>query len=109
MIRSVIIVILFFSFASCATIFTKKSYELELNSYSNTKVQVYDSIYKLPTKLNVIRSKNNLPIILISDSLNKEFILKPSISPKFLYGNLSFVHFAPIGYLIDLTTVKRFY
>lgn len=104
-----LLIIIVFSFTSCATIFTKKTYQLEIKSYSNTKVKVNDSIYNLPAKVNVKRSKKDLSIILISDTLNKKYTLKPSISPKYLYGNLSFVHFAPVGYLVDLTNEKRFY
>ena len=104
-----LIIIIFLSLASCATIFTKRTYEMEIKSYSNTKIKINDSIYDLPAKVNVKRSKNDLLITLISDTLNKTYTLKPSISPKYLYGNLSFVHFAPVGYLIDLTNEKRFY
>lgn len=109
MIKKLATIFLIFSLTSCATIFTKKTYKLEIKSFANTKVKVYDSIYNLPAKIEVKRSKNVLPIVLISDTINKNYTLKPSINPKYLYGNLSFVHFAPVGYLVDLTTEKRFY
>ena len=109
MIKKLVTIVLIFSLTSCATIFTKKTYKLEIKSFANTKVKVYDSIYNLPAKIEVKRSKNVLPIVLISDTIKKNYLLKPSISPKYLYGNLSFVHFAPIGYLVDLKTEKRFY
>ena len=107
--QNLLLLIIFISLTSCATIFTKKTYELEIKSYTNTKIKINDSIYNLPAKVNVKRSRKDLPIILISDTLNKKYTLKPSISPKYLYGNLSFVHFAPVGYLVDLTNEKRFY
>ncbi|MCZ8198685.1 MAG: hypothetical protein O9267_13860 [Flavobacterium sp.] len=109
MIKKLVTIVLIFSLTSCATIFTKKTYKLEIKSFANTKVKVYDSIYNLPAKIEVKRSKNVLPIVLISDTIKKNYSLKPSINPKYLYGNLSFVHFAPIGYLVDLTNGKRFY
>ena len=107
--QNLILLIILLSLTSCATIFAKKTYELEIKSYSNTKIKINDSIYNLPAKVNVKRSRKDLPIILISDTLNKKYNIKSSISPKYLYGNLSFVHFAPVGYLVDLTNEKRFY
>lgn len=109
MIKKLVAIVLIFSLTSCATIFTKKTYKLEIKSFANTKVKVYDTIYNLPAIIEVKRSKNVLPIVLISDTIKKNYSLKPSISPKYLYGNLSFVHFAPVGYLVDLTNEKRFY
>ena len=70
---------------------------------------MYDSIYNLPAKVKVKRSKKNLPIQLITDTLIKDYIIKPSVSPQFLYGNLAWVSAAPYAYIIDWTNPKRFY
>ena len=109
MIKKLLPLILVGSLTSCATLFSKKSYDLEIASDANSRVKVYDSIYTLPASVQVLRSKDSLPMVLISDTVSKNYILQPSVSPKYLYGNLGFVHFAPLGYLVDLTTVKRFY
>lgn len=109
MIKKIVILFLLFCLTSCATLFTKKTYEMEFKSAPNTKVKVDDSLYNLPAVIEIKRSKKDLPIVLFSDSLQKKYLLKASISPKYIYGNLAFVHFAPLGYLVDLSTEKRFY
>ncbi len=109
MFKSIFLVVMVFCFTSCATVFSKRTYDLEITSHENTKAKVYDSIYNLPAKVNVTRSKNDLTVVLISDTVTTNYSLQPSINPKYLYGNLSFVHLAPVGYLVDLTTQKRFY
>jgi hypothetical protein len=95
---------------SCATLINRKTYDLRLISKEpNLQVQIKDSIYKLPAKVNVKRSKNDLPIRLISDTLIRNIIIKSSPSPAFVYGNLLWAEFCPIGYLVDFTNKKRFY
>ncbi|MNK06458.1 hypothetical protein D3C87_243570 [compost metagenome] len=95
---------------SCATIFNSKEYQLKIYS-NNTKAQakVYDSVYKLPADVAVKRSKDDLKVTLITDSLNKEFTVKSRLSPEFRWGNIAFVPVMPIGYITDLTNPKRFY
>lgn len=109
MTRRLLPLLLLVLLSSCATIFSKKTYEMEVRSNTYTKVKVYDSVFDLPAKIEVKRSKENLSIAFISDTVSKNHFIKASVSPKYLFGNLSFVHFAPVGYLIDLTTQKRFY
>lgn len=94
---------------SCATIFNSKEYQLKIHS-NNTKAQakVYDSIYKLPADVAVKRSKDDLKVTLITDSLNKEFTVKSRLSPEFRWGNIA-MPIMPIGYVTDLTNPKRFY
>ena len=93
---------------SCATIFSKKNYQIQIQSNAeNAKVKIYDSIYNLPASVSVKRSKNDLTIVFINDTVSKNHILKSRISPKFIVGNLFF--YPPFSYLIDFNNEKRFY
>lgn len=95
---------------SCATVITKKHYIMKINTNApNAQAFVYDSIYNLPLTLKVKRSKNDLKIKLISDSLTRDFIVKSSPNPAFIYGNLLWLEVSPAAYLIDFTNQKRFY
>lgn len=95
---------------SCATIFNGKEYQLKIYS-DNAKAQakVYDSIYTLPADVAIKRSKEDLKVTLITDSINKEFAVKSRLSPEFIWGNVAFVPIMPLGYGVDLTNPKRFY
>lgn len=96
--------------SSCATMTKKKEYVLKIYSNEvNTKVQVKNNIYDLPVEIKVKRSKNDLPIKLISNTETKDYILKPSLNPEFVFGNLIWTGLSPAAYLIDLTNQKRFY
>jgi hypothetical protein len=89
---------------------SRKTYDLRVISKKpNLQMQVNDSIYKVPVKVNVRRSKNDLPIRLISDTLTRNKIIKSSPRPAFIYGNLLWMEFCPIGYIVDFTNNKRFY
>lgn len=95
---------------SCSTIFNKKNYNLKIQSNEkDAKVKILDSIYDLPTTVKVKRSKENLNLQLITDSLQKSYELEPRLTNNFKYGNLAFIYFAPAAYAVDLTTHKRYY
>jgi len=96
--------------SSCATILNEKNYNIYVKTNSPKKAQIKynDSIYELPTMLNVQRSKNDLSMTLISDTLKKDFLIKSSLSEEFVYKNLVWLPFAPIGYLVDLSNDKRY-
>ena len=93
-------------FSSCATIRLDKTYKLNVESEEVSKIKYNDSIYNLPTKITVNRSKVPLILTYITDSVNKEITIKRKLHPNFIYGNLP-TYF--IGYFIDLTNPKRFY
>ncbi len=98
------------SFNSCATVLNKTKYNIRINSTElPAKVNLNDTILDLPASLKILRSKNDLPIELITDSSNREFVLKSSPSPTFVFGNLLWTYLCPAAYLIDLTNQKRFY
>lgn len=89
---------------------TRRNYNVEIYSNeSNSKAQILDSTYDLPTKINLKRSKNDLDIQLILDTSKISFIVKTSPNPAFLYGNLLWMQVSPAAYLIDFTNQKRFY
>ena len=97
-------------FASCATVFNKKEYTVHMYAdKGDMKVKVYDTLYSLPAGVKVTRSKYNLPITVISDSVTKDAIIEPGMSPTFFYGNVSAMWACPIPYAIDLFSQKRFY
>ena len=107
---NIIAIIIVLNFSSCASFTSKNNYDIKITSYvNNSKVQVNDSlIYDLPANITVKRSKDSLNLTLLTDSLKKNFIAVPSISRRFLYGNMLFIYFSPVAYLVDLTNIKRF-
>ena len=99
-----------FCLTSCATIFNKKQYKLKIYSTTaNVRAKVYDSVYSLPADVSVKRSKDDLKVTMITDSLSRELIVRPRLSPQFCWGNMGFLSLMPVGYLTDLTNSKRFY
>ena len=95
-----------FCLVSCATIFTKKEYNVKLYSnITNAKAKVKDSLYMLPANVTVKRSKEVLPITLITNTDTLHILLKPRLNVQFIYGNIAFGY---LGYLTDLTNKKRF-
>ena len=96
--------------SSCATILKTKSYELNVSSdQRNSQVQIYDSVYSLPAQVEVKRSKQDLPMVLILDSSKVDFVVRSAPNPTFLYWNLIGFYTCPIFYGVDLTNSKRFY
>ena len=95
---------------SCATLINKQEYPLEIISNAkDSKIQLKDSTYELPTKILIRRSKSDLVLTLLSDTIKREFVVKSSPNGPFLYGNLLWAEFCPIAYLIDFSNSKRFY
>jgi hypothetical protein len=110
MAKNTLLILLIFSLSSCATIFNKKTQTLSISTNSiNATVKINDSIYKLPAKVIVKRSKKELPIELVSDSLTTKYTLLPSVDGKFVFGNLAFFELLPAAYITDFTNQKRFY
>ncbi|MCL2039057.1 MAG: HEAT repeat domain-containing protein [Bacteroidetes bacterium] len=104
-----IFLIFLLTFSSCATIVNKKTTEVNIISNSDS-VQVYinnDSLnwHTLPTKIDVMRSKNNLKITVQKDTVQKQIEVKSKNSNIFWFGNLCSYG---LGYIADLTNSKRF-
>jgi hypothetical protein len=94
---------------SCATIFTKKSYDLKIDSSVHGKVEIKDSVYKLPATVKVKRSKEDLTIKLIADTTTTHYTIRSAPNTHFVFFNLLWFELCPIAYLVDLTNQKRFY
>ncbi len=75
----------------------------------NALVEINDSIYNLPATVRIKRSKEDLTIKLLNDSLKKDYVVKASPNAMFLYGNLICYPILPIMYGVDFTNQKRFY
>lgn len=94
--------------SSCSTILKSKTYKVKVTSnLKNAKVKTNDSVYKLPTNIEVKRSKEDLNLILISDTLKLDYKVLASPHQTFLYWNL--IGFAPLNYVVDFTNDKRFH
>jgi len=105
-----LVVIVALTCASCATTLTRKTYPLRISSTSaNAQLEYNDSLFQLPAEITVRRSKNDLQLRLIDDSVNIDYTVKSSPNPAFVYWNLLGFQACPAAYLIDLTTQKRFY
>lgn len=94
---------------SCATTMLRKTYNLKiLSDGSNDTVAIQNTRYPLPARVRVERSRQELHMILISDSLTRTYTVKAVLNPTFIYGNLGGVYFSLVGYIVDLTNSKRF-
>ncbi len=103
-------IIFIIAYTSCATIMKNDKYPLTVSSPQvGAKLQFNDSIYQLPSSIEVYRTRYPLELTLLSDSVSKDFILKSRPSPAFLFGNLCFLYGAPLGYLFDYASGKAFY
>ena len=110
MTQKIILQIISIYLSSCATIINRGSYNLKVTSNApNAQVQINDSTFRLPLKLNIKRSNKDLPVTLISATLTKDFIIKASPNPEFVFGNLMWAELCPVAYLVDLTNRKRYY
>jgi hypothetical protein len=106
----VVVILLSFLLISCATVLSKRSYNVTISSQSNRdSAEINNNRYSLPAIVKVKRSSEDLGIKLISDETILNFNIKPSPTPTFLFGNLFWVTASPAAYLIDLTNQKRFY
>jgi hypothetical protein len=91
---------------SCATVFSRKSYNLNVGSTTpGDKVEINNQTYSLPAEVLVTRAKTDLSLKLTSDTTITDYKIQSSLSPTFVYWNLLY----PFGYLIDLTNQKRFH
>ena len=100
-----------FIFSSCATLIHQRSVDIDVHSNSDS-VKICanldtDTWYNTPTRINTIRSKNDLLITARKDSLQKTFHIKSTLSTAFWLGNL-FSGAGVVGYAIDFTNPKRF-
>ncbi len=108
--RNILFLIPIIFFSSCATIILKKDYTIKVTTdMPNAKAEIFDSIYSLPAEFSIKRSKDDLNIKLLSDSLERQYIVKASPNSVFLYANLICYPLIPAMYGVDFTNQKRFY
>jgi hypothetical protein len=105
MLKTIISFLIPLLFFSCASSRLDETYKLEIKSDRISKVQYRDSIFNLPTKIEVFRSDKPLQLTYIIDTIKTKHIIKPKLNTNYTYGNLFFCW----GYLIDLRNSKRFY
>lgn len=99
-----------FLLSSCCALLDHTHYSAYFDANtSDAKLQVNDSVYKLPSYVELERSNKDLEVQLNSEEVSRSYTLRPSVSPTFLYSNIFLHYTAPLGYLIDLRTPKRFY
>ncbi len=94
---------------ACATLTNQSRQNVVV--YSNQKqasATINNNTQTLPATFRVTRSKENLQVKLKTDSLIREFDVKPTLSKKFKTGNLLFLFYCPYTYLVDLTNPRRF-
>lgn len=94
---------------SCSTVFRTKTHTINVfTNAAEAKVTVNDSVYSLPAKIELLRSKK--PVTLSYQSENKQLdtIVSAVKGPVFYLGNLPSLPFFGVGYWVDLTTQKRF-
>lgn len=90
---------------SCATILNKEQQALHFYTDTNSEsLKIKDVVYSLPTDVHITRSKENLTVNLLTDSLAVEYTILSEDDPVFLMGNI----FIPFGYIVDLKSDKRF-
>lgn len=108
--RNLIFLIPIILLSSCATLILRKDYDIRVSSnVQNAKAEIQDSVYSLPAEFRIRRSKEDLKIKLLSDSLERNYIVKASPNAAFVYANLICYPILPIMYGIDFTNQKRFY
>lgn len=94
---------------SCSTVFRTKTQTI--NVFSNAQkatVTVNDSIYSLPAKVELLRSKKPVTFSYKSDNKQFDTIVPGKSGPLFYLGNLVTSPFFGVGYWVDLMSHKRF-
>lgn len=94
---------------SCSTVFRTKTQKINVfSNATSSHVKVNDSVYLLPAKIEVLRSKNPLLISYNSNNKNFDTIIRSGKGPVFYLGNLPTIPLLGVGYWVDLTNQKRF-
>ena len=102
--RTFILFLIIFTLTSCAAIFNKETYDIKISSNEkDAKVKVNDTIYELPAKVKVHRSKEDLELTLIKDTLNLDYKAKAINSSAFYFNTLY-----PPFYIFDWISDKKF-
>jgi hypothetical protein len=96
---------------SCATVFSRKSYQAHFFSdLDSGRMVIGDRIYRLPASVPVVRARKPLCVTLLgSGGFQREYHIKSSPTPLAVYGNLGLMYLFPVGYAVDYATRQGFY
>ena len=99
------------SFYSCATLINNEQTRIEIHSFpdSATICLDNDSCYKSPVILDVPRNYSDFNVVVKNDSIEKSVRIKSRVAPEFSLGNLLFVYYCPIGYIVDASSRQKIY
>lgn len=95
--------------SSCSTVFRSKTQNVNVfSNATNAQVTVNDSVYTLPAKIKLLRSKT--PVNFSYQSENKKFdtIIPSKSGPLFYLGNIVTSPLLGVGYWVDLMNHKRY-
>ena len=109
--KTLLLLILPALLASCASIINNPSYKLAIRSNAdNASVKVYDSIYPLPAKVTVKRSKDSLALTLLSETVTKDYKVKATDEAITVAGNIAALGiFSPVAIYVDRKNEKGYY
>ncbi len=94
---------------SCATMSVSSGYNLHFEAEGDSvSVCLNHQTKALPNSFYVTRSKQNLEFDVLTETDTMQLAIKPVLTNQFLFGNLLFGGYAPVGYIYDLTNEKRF-
>lgn len=95
-------------FSSCATIFNSKTQKVNFYGLDeDSKMILNDSIYNLPTRVEIKRSKEPLKIQYITDKTSSHDIHR-YFSFAYVPGNIFLNYASGIGFLVDIKTPKKY-
>lgn len=109
-IKSFVPGVLVFAFTSCTTIIHQNTVRVSIyTDVDSATVNLKDSskYYVTPAKIDILRSKSDIELIVKKDSVEMSVFLKSRLSTAFWLGNL-FNGSGILGYAIDLSNPKRF-
>lgn len=94
---------------SCATVLNENHQSVYFYTSKNVEhIKLKDSVYELPVRINVPRAKEELKVVVVTDSTDLNYTIQSELSDRFRYLNLTGVFFAPVNYAVDLTNNRRF-
>jgi hypothetical protein len=109
MARALPFILLIALLSSCASIISRRNYRIGIRSDAReAKIRYKDSTYVLPTVIRVRRAKTPLALDFITPDTTKAITVRSKPNAAFVVGNLGWMQVAPLAYLIDLTTTRRF-
>ena len=105
------LLLLCFSFYSCATLINKEQTRIEVHTFPDSSFICLDNgtCVKSPVILEVPRSYNDFEFIVRNDSTKKKVRIKSMVAPEYKWGNLLFIYYCPIGYIVDASSRNKIY